>query len=49
MPDTSRAKNIRLADGTNVKIEYYDSVHSVTDIAREYAKAGYPDKYIVLS
>ena len=49
MPDTSRAVNTRLADGTSVKIEYHGELSSVTELAREYAKAGYPDKYIVVT
>ena len=49
MPDTSKAVNVKLADGTTVKIEYLKDVISTTHIAREYAKAGYPDKYIVIS
>ena len=49
MPDTSRGKNVRLSDGTVLKIEYHENVESTVAIAREYAKAGYPDRYIIVS
>ena len=49
MPDTSRARAVKLSDGTSVKIEYIDKVESVSAIAREYARNGYPDRYVILS
>ena len=39
----------RLGDGSAVKIEYYASLPSTAQLAREYAKRGYPDRYVVMT
>ena len=41
--------NMRTFDNSIVKIECHDRVDSCQDIAREYAKEGYADKYAVVS
>ena len=40
---------VRMSDGNVVKLEYYPSLPSPTRLAREYARAGYPDRYVVLT
>ena len=45
-------KNIitfRAQDGNTVKLEYREALPSANDLAREYAKAGYPDRYAVFT
>ena len=39
--------SFRASDGSPVKLEYHDTLSSTTELAREYAKAGYPDKFVV--
>lgn len=41
--------SIRESDGNIVKLEIHDELHSTTRLAREYARAGYPDRYAVFS
>ncbi len=41
--------SIRGLDGNIIKMEIYSSLPSVTDLTREYAKNGYPDRYAVFS
>ena len=41
--------SFRISDGSAVKLEYHDSLSSTTELAREYAKAGYPDKFVVFT
>ncbi len=40
---------IRGIDGNIITMEIYSSLPSVTSLAREYAKKGYPDRYAVFS
>ena len=40
---------IREPDGSVVNMEIHSELASVTALAREYAKAGYPDRYVVFS
>ena len=40
--------NVRVADSM-VKLEYHERLDSVSALAREYAKNGYPDRYAVLA
>jgi len=40
---------LRLKDGASVKLEYWDSLPSTAALAKEYAKAGYPDKYVIFT
>ncbi len=41
--------SMRLSDGSYIKLEYHDSLKSTALLAKEYAKSGYPDKYVVLT
>ncbi len=40
---------VRMSDGNIIKLEYHDSLPSASALAREYANAGYPDRYVVLA
>ena len=45
-------KNIltfRASDGNTVRLEYQESLPSTAALAKEYAKAGYPDRYAVFA
>ncbi len=39
----------RASDGNTVKLEHHDSLPSVAALAREYARSGYPDRYVVFA
>ncbi len=39
----------RASDGNTVKLEYRESLPSAAALAREYAKSGYPDRYVVFT
>ena len=39
----------RASDGNNVRFEYHDALYNTADLARRYAKAGYPDRYVVIA
>ena len=39
----------RASDGNTVKLEYNESLPSVADLARKYAREGYPDRYVVFA
>ena len=39
--------SFRDSDGNIIKFEYRDSLHSTTRLAREYARSGYPDRYVI--
>jgi len=41
--------SVRTSDGNIIKLEYHKSLPSVSALAREYAKQGYPDRYVVLA
>lgn len=41
--------NCRMSDGSTVKIEHRPYLDSTTSLARDYAKAGYPDRYVVFT
>ena len=41
--------NVRVADGSTVKIEYHEALASTAALAREYANEGYPDRYVVFT
>ena len=41
--------DIRSNDGSIIKLEAHKFLPSVADLAREYAKQGYPDRYVVFS
>ncbi len=39
----------RASDGNNIKLEYWKTLPSTLELAREYANAGKPDRYVVFS
>ena len=41
--------NIREPDGSVVKLEYHDTLPSTSNLAKIYAKSGYPDRYVVFA
>lgn len=41
--------SIRASDGSTVKIEYHKTLSSTAALAREYALAGYPDRYVIFT
>jgi len=41
--------SFRATDGNTVKLEYRESLPSTSALAKEYAKAGYPDRYAVFT
>ncbi len=41
--------NIRQPDGSIVKLECHDALPSCANLAKIYAKAGYPDRYVVFA
>ncbi len=41
--------SMRLADGSYIKLEYHDSLRSTALLAKEYARAGYPDRYVIFT
>ncbi len=41
--------NIREPDGSIVKLEYHAALPSTANLAKLYAKTGYPDRYVVFS
>lgn len=40
---------IRMPDGNVIQLERYDTLPSTAALAREYARNGYPDKYVIFS
>jgi len=40
---------MRASDGSVVKLECHDALQSTARLAREYAKLGYPDRYVVFA
>ncbi len=47
--DNVQIKKIRSFDGGMLQIECHDSVSSTSVLAKQYANAGYPDRYMVFS
>ena len=41
--------SFRMADGSVVKMEAYDTLPSTAALAKEYAEAGYPDRYVIFA
>lgn len=41
--------NVRLFDGTSIKLECRDRLPSTTQLAKEYANLGYPDRYAIFT
>jgi hypothetical protein len=40
---------MRASDGSVVKLECHNALPSTAKLAREYAKRGYPDRYVVFA
>ena len=40
---------MRASDGSTVKIEYHKTLTSTSALAKEYAAAGYPDRYVIFT
>lgn len=49
MQENKNITSFRVSDGNTVKLEYRNRLASTTTLAREYAKAGYPDRYAVFT
>ena len=49
MDKNSRIFSIRTSDGKSLKFEYKDSLPSAASLAKQYAIAGYPDRYVVFT
>ncbi len=41
--------SFRASDGNTVKLEYRESLPSTVALAKEYARGGYPDRYVVFA
>ena len=41
--------SFRVSDGNTIKLEYRTSLPSTIELAREYADAGYPDRYVIFT
>ena len=49
MQGENNISTFRASDGNTVKLEYRPSMPSTLALAREYARAGYPDRYAVFT
>ena len=49
MQDEANIMTFRASDGNTVKLEYHKSLPSASALAREYARKGYPDRYVVFA
>lgn len=47
--ENDRIITFRASDGNTVRLEYRESLPSAAQLAREYANAGYPDRYAVFT
>ncbi len=47
--DPGERTSFRASDGNVIEIEYFKKLHSTTELAREYARAGKPDRFVVFS
>jgi BirA family biotin operon repressor/biotin-[acetyl-CoA-carboxylase] ligase len=47
--EDKRIVNVRASDGSTVKIEYREALPSTLELARKYAREGYPDRYVVFT
>ena len=41
--------SVRAADGSRATIEYYDKLPSTLELAKQYAKEGYSDRYVIVA
>ena len=49
MQDDKSVLSFRASDGNTVRLEYRESLPSTAELAKEYARAGYPDRYAVFT
>jgi hypothetical protein len=49
MQNEATMMTFRASDGNTVKLEYHRSLPSASDLAKEYARRGYPDRYVVFA
>ena len=49
MQDDKSVLSFRASDGNTVRLEYRESLPSTAELAKEYAIAGYPDRYAVFT
>ncbi|MBR3875484.1 MAG: hypothetical protein IKJ25_01755 [Clostridia bacterium] len=49
MENNVNIMTFRASDGNTVKLEYSESLPSAADLARKYARSGYPDRYVVFT
>lgn len=49
MSDEANVYSFRASDGNTVRLEYRESLPSALTLAKEYATAGYPDRYAVFT
>ena len=49
MQDDKTVLSFRASDGNTVRLEYRESLPSTAELAKEYAIAGYPDRYAVFT
>ena len=47
--DKKRVTSFRLSDSNIIKLEYRESLPSTVALAREYARGGYPDRYVIMT
>ena len=47
--DKRRVASFRLSDSNIIKLEYREALPSTAALAREYARAGYPDRYVIFA
>ena len=40
---------VRMSDGNIIKLEYHNSLPSVSALAKKYAESDYPDRYVILA
>ena len=49
MENKGLVTSFKIFDGNTVKLEYRDTLPNTAELARAYAKAGYPDRYAVMT
>lgn len=49
MQNDGSVTTFRVSDGNTVKLEHRDILPSTTELAREYAALGYPDRYAIVT
>lgn len=47
--DKKSVTSFRLSDSNIIKLEYRESLPSTAALAREYARGGYPDRYVIFA